>query len=330
MGFRTGKGYNGLMPVGETLSIVIPTHNTRDLVCRCLASIRKHTGNNVEVIVVDDASIDGSAANISRDFPEAHIIENNERMGFSGASNRGLALARGEYLLLLNSDTMLLEGGTDTLIRHFEENPSTGILGAQLLYPDLRPQWSAGDFPTLTWLFALSSGLGSLKSELLRTGVRMSLQKEETRKVDWVCGAAIAIRKKVWEEVGKLNETYSVYGQDLDYCRRAMDKGWERILLGAFRVIHEHGATISNHQAAAGRVQPAALWMDLLRYLDLHEGPRAGESARRVMLAGARLRILGRKLGILFTEGDTRSVFREETAAFRRAAAELSRNAASS
>jgi len=308
------------------LSIVVPTHNTRTLVRSCLESIPSRKSH--QIIVVDDASEDQTAQDITARFPEVTIIRHDSRKGFSAAVNTGLRRVEGEIILLLNSDTRLVGDGISALDHHFQGHTTTGIIGAHLVYPDGGLQWSGGSFPSALWLFALTSGLGTLRARLFGSQVVGSARGGQP--VDWVSGAAMAIRRSVFEDVGFFDEGYSVYAQDLDYCRRAAESGWTCMLREDFKVIHEHGATISRSDETAGRARPAELWNDLLRYVANHDGEPAARRARRVMRLGAFLRILARSLvGPLMT-GAVGARFRKETRVFRRAATLLSRNASTS
>lgn len=317
------------MPQQELLSIVIPTHNTKKLVLGCLESLEASAsaGWALEIIVVDDASTDGSAEAILGRFPDIRVLSHDRAQGFSKAANAGLKAAKGSRFLLLNSDTRLPSLSLEALEREFEEHGVPQIIGAQLLNPDGSPQWSGGDFPSGLWLFALTSGLGALRSRLMRPDRRNS--GEAGRVVDWVSGAAMAFDRRVWEQVGPLDESFSFYGQDLDFCRRARKAGIETILLPDFRVVHEHGGTVQRRGSAVGTVDPGLLWIDLLRYVELHHSPEVFRRFRRLMRLGAKMRLAGRGVVGLSKKGEARRQWMEDSDTYRRAAAELSRNAAS-
>ncbi len=306
------------------LSVVIPTLDTRDLVLEALDSVVRECPPETEIIVVDDGSSDGTTDAVLQRRPETIVLRNDRPHGFSAAANRGLDRARGDLLLLLNSDAVLTPGCLPPLLDAFETDPSLGIAGAALRFPDGQPQWSGGRYPTLCWLFALTSGAGSLAPSLPLYR-RMKPPGATGTAIDWVTGAAMAIRREAWNELRPLDEGYRFYGQDLDLCRRAADAGWRVSLVPGFVVVHRHGATISRKSGAADGADPRALWSDLLRWVDRHEGHQRARRARRVMLAGARLRIAALKLAGLSTSANRRRAARERRTLYSQAAESLVR-----
>ena len=276
------------------LSIVIPTHDTRELTLRCLDSLQGSPG--VEVILVDDASRDGTAEAVAARHPEVAVLRNEEPARFTRSANRGLARASGEILLLLNSDTEVEPGGLARLVEIFAREPELGIAGALLHYPDGSPQWSGGREPSLAWFFALTSGLPRLLERLPLYRRSRPLAPERPLEVDWVTGAAMAFRRAVWEVVGPLDEGFQFYAQDLDFCLRARRAGWRIEVRPEVRVLHHHGATIGRAAGARGHQHPELLWSDLLRWARKHRGPAWAARAEIALRTGARLR---RALAIL-------------------------------
>jgi N-acetylglucosaminyl-diphospho-decaprenol L-rhamnosyltransferase len=234
------------------LSVVIPTYNTAAMTLRCVQAVEAD-----ELIVVDDGSTDDTAALLS----PAISMERNS--GFAAAANRGVAAARGDIILLLNSDAIVQPGAIRALLAAFDD-PRVGIAGAQLLNEDGTPQWSGGRAPTLLWLLAVVSGLGPLFSR--RRGVPSPRRGEKVpegrmRGVDWVSGAAMAFRAEVWRAAGPLEESYRFYCQDLELCMRGRAAGWEVRVVGEARVVHAQGATIAGGSAL--HHDPSKLWPDL-------------------------------------------------------------------
>lgn len=304
----------------QTLSIVIPTHNTCELTVRCLESLRDGGAHAVETVVVDDASIDGTAEAVAESDPGAKVISTKENVGFSRAVNLGVERTTGEIVLVLNSDTEVLEGGLAALLAAFSEDPGLGIGGAELVNPDGSPQWRAGRWPTPAWLFAQASGLGSLTAGL-RSGGSAGRGSTRTGAVDWVSGAAMAVRRDVWLECGPFDEGYRFYCQDLDLCRAARRAGRRVAVIAGFRVIHHHGATISAAEGAAGSFHPGRLWADLVRFARKDGGEDAADRAARALRAGARLRLIGRGVAAPFVRD--RDAWRRESDAFREGLAGL-------
>ncbi|MFL6260980.1 MAG: glycosyltransferase [Thermoanaerobaculia bacterium] len=278
------------------LSIVIPTHDTRELTLRCLDSLRASSFPGLEVILVDDASRDGTAEAVTERHPEVVVLRNEEPARFTGSANRGLARAGGEILLLLNSDTEVEPGGLARLVEVFAREPEMGIAGALLHYPDGSPQWSGGREPSLLWFFALTSGLPALLERFPFYRRARPLAPDRPLAVDWVTGAAMAFRRAVWEAAGPLDEGFQFYAQDLDFCLRARRAGWRIEVRPEVRVLHHHGATIGRAAGARGHQHPELLWSDLLRWARKHHGQAWAARAEIALRTGVRLR---RALAIL-------------------------------
>jgi GT2 family glycosyltransferase len=303
------------------LSVVIPTHNTRDLTLRCVETLEAE-GTPVEILVVDDGGQDGTAEALAAH--DVEVLRQSPAGGFTRAANLGLARARGEILLLLNSDTEVLPGAFSPLLAAFDRDPELGVAGAALHYPDGSPQWSGGRAPSLLWLFGLTSGLPRLLARLPRYR-KVKPVGAAPGSVDWVTGAALAIRRRVWEQVGPLDEGFRFYTQDLDLCLRARAAGWKVELLPDFRVMHHHGATIARDPGSWGKQNSELLWADLLRWAMRSRGGSWGRKAALAMRAGAALRLLGRGLAGPFVPPSRRPGWRAESQALRRAADALSK-----
>jgi N-acetylglucosaminyl-diphospho-decaprenol L-rhamnosyltransferase len=297
-----------------SLSVVIPTHDTRELTLRCLESLRDGGATPVETVVVDDASSDGTTEAVAEAEPGVNVVETGENVGFSRAVNLGVERTSGGIVLVLNSDTEVLEGGLAALMAAFAEDPELGIGGAELVNPDGSPQWRAGRWPTPTWLFAQASGLGAAAARLSgrRSGGHGS---KRSGAVDWVSGAAMAVRRDVWLECGPFDEGYRFYCQDLDLCRAAKRAGRRVAVIAGFRVIHHHGATISAEEGTAGSFHPGRLWADLVRFARKDGGEDAAKRAARAIRVGARLRLIGRGIAGPFVRD--RVAWRRDSDAYR-------------
>jgi len=299
------------------LSVVIPTHDTRELTLRCLASLGAARAD-AEVIVVDDGSHDGTAEEIGRRHPSVRVLSHPSALGFTAAVNRGLLEAGGGLLFLLNSDTEVDAETLPRLVAAFGANPRLGAGGACLRYPDGRPQWSGGRAPTPAWLFALASGLPALLSALPGYRRLHPLAAEARGDVDWVSGAAMAIRRAAWEEVGPLDEGFAFYCQDLDFCLRLRSAGWEVRVVPGMLVLHHGGATIGKTSGALkARQHPGLLWTDLVRLARKHGGDEAARKTAATLRLGGRLRVLSRSAALPLVPADLRPAWREDTEAFR-------------
>jgi hypothetical protein len=216
------------------LSIIIVSFNTKDLLKRCLASLTVFP----EVIVVDNGSTDGTVGMLKKiKGLKIKIIENKGNVGFAKAVNQGLRQAKGEYLLLLNSDIFVKKDALVKLMAFAKNQPQTGVVGGRLLNPDGSSQGSCFYLPTLTkvikeFWFNGPSTLG-----------KYTPAGNKPVEVEAVMGAVFLIPKKVLGKVGFLDERYFMYFEDLDYCRKVKQAGFRVYYLPAAEFIHEHGAS---------------------------------------------------------------------------------------
>lgn len=312
---RAGQGDAGAA-IGPRLSVVVPTHDTRALTERCFAALAVACGPDCELLLVDDASSDGTAAAITRAHPRVRVLRLEGPQGFTAAANAGLAAATGEILWLLNSDTEVDRAAPDALLDAFARNPWLGVAGAALHTPDGRPQWSGGRAPGLPWMLALASGGAALLGRVpgyrrvKQVGARAGVE------VDWVSGAALAIRREVWRRSAPLDGRFRFYGQDVDLCLRVRDLGWQVMIVPGVRVLHHEGATIGRDaEAVAGRYHAAHLWTDLVRLAEKRGGPVRARRARATMLAGATLRVGVRRLAIPLVPISARAAWQDDTRA---------------
>ena len=224
------------------LSIVIVNYNGRRFLEECITSIRQFVFSSHEVIIVDNASSDGSADYIEAHFPEVRLIRSANNSGFTGGNNLGVQAARGELVLLLNNDTQLLTS-IDPALTEFK-NTKLGALGAHLFYGDGRNQPSVGY--THTPLRILLSWVGLSKFRWLPSIFRRTEYAPEfydTRHDDvaWVSGAFLLTRRDLWQAIGGLDERYFMYVEDVDYCKQVRDLGFKVIYIPSVKVVHYEG-----------------------------------------------------------------------------------------
>jgi N-acetylglucosaminyl-diphospho-decaprenol L-rhamnosyltransferase len=280
----------GSSSAGIPLSIVIPTHDTRELTLRCLGSLYAAPVAGMEVILVDDASADATAETARERHPGTIVLRHDTALGFTRSANVGIARAQGTILLLLNSDTEVEPGGLGRLVEIFAREPKLGIAGALLHYPDGSPQWSGGREPSLAWFFALASGLPARLARLPFYRRVKPLAVNRPLPVDWVTGAAMAFRREAWQAVGPLDEGFQFYAQDLDFCLRAKRAGWRTEIRPELKVLHHHGATIGRAAGSRGHQHQGLLRSDLLRWARKHRGPGWAARAELALRIGAAFR----------------------------------------
>ena len=265
-----------------TLSIIIVSWNVCELLRACLRSILDGRGDlPLEIIVVDSGSKDGSVEMIRETFPVVKLIARSDNVGFPKGNNLGLAQASGQYLLLLNPDTEIVGDALTTMIDYMEQHPRIGALGPQLLNPDGTVQSSRRRFPTLMTAFFESTWLqGMAPQKLLRDYYVLDVSDEETAMVDWVTGACLLTRCEIYKQVGGLDEDYFMYSEELDWCRRIKDAGWDIVYSPTAQVLHHVGK--SSEQAVTHRhinYQRAKL-----RYFRKHHGHLAATALRIFLL----------------------------------------------
>lgn len=299
------------------VSVIVPTHDTRVLTERCFAALAASPPPSCELILVDDASRDGTAESIVARHPEVRVLRLEGRQGFAAAANAGAAAARGELLWIVNSDTEVAPGAAVRMVEAFARDPALGIAGAQLCTATGEPSWSGGQQPDARWLFVLASGVAPHLGRL--PGYRrVKHPGVPGGEADWVSGAAMMVRRTVWDAIGPFDERYAFYCQDVDLCLAARAACWRVAVVGDARVVHHEGGTIGRDAGAFGaRVAPALLWSDLVRCAAKHGGAPAATSARRALVAGALLRVGARWLVTPLVPRPARDAFRRDTAALR-------------
>ena len=234
------------------LSIIIVSWNVRELLEGCLRSIVGQSALTLQIIVVDGASSDGSAAMVAEQFPEVELVACQENVGFPRGNNLGLERANGRYILLLNPDTIVHGDALAQMESYLEENSQVGVVGPQLLNDDGSVQSSRRRFPTVNTAFFESTWLQPYAPQaLLDQYYVQDVADDETAVVDWVMGACLMTRQEVVAQVGGLDEAYFMYSEELDYCRRVHAAGWQVVYYPQAQVTHLSGK--SSEQAVTYR-----------------------------------------------------------------------------
>ena len=226
------------------LSISIVSFNTIDLLSNCLASIFEHTTDiSFEVLVVDNASQDGTPGMVMRNYPQVKLIVNQKNLGFAAANNQALRESVGKYVLLLNSDTIVLPNALTKLVNFMDAKPDIGVLGCKLLNPDGSLQRSCRSFPTLQTEFFEKSGLNRLfpKSRLFGKYKMTYWDFDDLQEVDQPSGACLLVRRDAIDEVDLMDETFFMYWEDVDWCYRIKQANWKIYYTPAVEIIHLGG-----------------------------------------------------------------------------------------
>lgn len=229
------------------VSILVVSYNTREMTLACLRSIRAETRTPVEILLVDNASADGSAAAVAAEFPEVTLMAETVNHGFAAANNLAAARARGDYLLLLNPDTLVLDGAIDRLLDFARARPRARIWGGRTVFGDgtLNPG-SCWRRMTLWGLFVQATGLSSVfrGSAILNPESYGGWDRSTERQVDIVSGCFLMIARADWQALGGFDPAFFMYGEEADLClRAARDLGARPRVTPAARIVHYAGAS---------------------------------------------------------------------------------------
>ena len=297
------------------IAVVIVNHETREHLRACLETVRAEGPG--EVVVVDNASRDGSAAMVRAAFPEARLIENADNPGYGAASNRGIAACRAPFVLLLNSDTRVRPGALAALGRELGAYPRAALFGPLLLNPDGTRQPSCFPFLTPFTVLAMNTYLNRLVRHAPVVGrpfwpVYFPVPAGE---VPWVKGAALAIRREAFEAVGGFDESYFLYAEEMDLCWRLRAAGWQIRFTPEAAVVHEEGAS-------TGRLRPemaVRLFASLAHFHRLHSPPGTLPRLRwAVTLAMAEHVVRDTVKSVLTADPERRRALGDDLAVWRR------------
>jgi GT2 family glycosyltransferase len=277
------------------ISIVIVSWNARDYLRGCLHSIancRAHS--KLQVIVVDNDSRDGSPEMVEREFPSVRLIRTGRNIGFAAGNNVGIRASRGRYVFLVNSDVVILSGCLDKLRCFLDDHPKVGLTGPRVLNADRSLQLSCRRLPT-PWnsfcrMLALDSAFPNSKFfQGWRVGPR---EHDTTKPVEVLSGCFWAARRTAIDAVGLLDEGYFMYAEDIDWCKRFKEGGWQVYYTNESEAVHFGGASSGN--------QPERFFIEMhradLRYWRKHHG-RIGAAYYALIILGQQiLRIVPRSM----------------------------------
>jgi GT2 family glycosyltransferase len=276
------------------LSIIILCWNDLKVIGDCLQSIYATTrSTEFEVIVVDNGSTDGSIEFIRRNYPQAQVIENGKNLRFAKANNIGIRASQGEYVLILNPDTIIHEWALDRIVPFADSHPEAGAFGCRILYADGRYQGCARPFPSIRgeWITALQLDALARLSDWFQAGNYVGWDGDTQRTVGWLAGCFILVRGNLLKTLGGFDEQFFYYHEDMDLCHRVWQAGYTILYTPDVTTTHLGGHSTSK------RFPPIGFVLDgqITRYLYFYKyyGRRGVRQIRRVALVALTLRIVG-------------------------------------
>ncbi len=266
------------------LSVVIVSWNVRELLSACLDSCLKPTDSaklNLELIVVDSASSDGTGAFIAEHYPQVKLLAQDRNVGFTAGNNIGLRIASGRHVLLLNPDTLVLGDALSQMVAYLDAHLTTGAIGPQTRNPDGSIQSTRRRFPTvMTGVFESSWLQRFAPRRLLARYYATDIADDVTAEVDWVQGSALMVRREVYLQVGGLDEAFMMFSEEMDWCKRIKAAGWGVSYLGNAHIIHYGGQ--STEQVTTRK--HVLFQQSKLHYFRKHHGRLAAEFLRLFLL----------------------------------------------
>jgi N-acetylglucosaminyl-diphospho-decaprenol L-rhamnosyltransferase len=254
------------------VSVVVVTYNAMPYLERCLESV-----SGYELIVVDHGSTDGSLELMRERFSHARVIEQENR-GFGAGMNTGMRAASGRYFLLLNSDAWVLGDAVEKLRAFADDRPEAALVGPRLLNPDGSLQRSVRGFPTLWRLATEYFFLRKLapRSRVFNAFFGAGFDHDSVREAEWLGAACLLVRREAVDDVGHFDEDFFMFSEEVDWCRRFRDSGWQVLFYPGAEVVHVFSSSYNPalfHELVRGH----------LRFLAKHRGPRTAERARRLL-----------------------------------------------
>ena len=273
------------------VSVIIVNWNTRDLLRDCLRSVVAQTRASHEIIVVDNASTDASVAMLRAEFPDVTLIANPDNRGFAAANNQGLAVAHGDNVLLLNPDTVILDHAIDTMLNWLAHHPRVGCVGCQVLEGPGAIQRTCFADPDPFNQAIVELGLMRLSALIPRFGKPWYIDWDRTsqRVVDVVSGMFMLVPRAVLAKVGPLDDTFFIYAEEADWCRRIRAAGYTCVFAPVAQIVHLDGGSKSTAQIKS------RMWVQKqkshLLYVKKHDGAVAYNVVRAMFVTSSALRL---------------------------------------
>jgi GT2 family glycosyltransferase/lipopolysaccharide/colanic/teichoic acid biosynthesis glycosyltransferase len=272
------------------VSVIIVNYNVKHFLEQCLMAIEQARHNlNIEIIVVDNASVDGSQAMVKKKFPDVKLIENSKNFGFAKANNIGLRLARGRYILILNPDTLIQEDTIIVLKKFLDEHPAVSAVGCKLINPDGSFQiTSRRSIPTPWVAFTKIVGLSRIfpKSKIFGRYNLSYIPPDVESEVDVLSGSLMMVRREVFEKVGYFDEDYFMYGEDIDLCYRIKKAGGKIYYTPKTKAIHYKGESTKKSEFS----HIANFYSSMLIFINKHFKDRYSIFVKSLIIVGIYLR----------------------------------------
>lgn len=225
------------------LSIIIVNWNTREMLRDCLHSVFDTLGDlAAEVILVDNASTDGSAQMVAQEFAQVQLVVNSQNLGFARANNKGMARAKGQFVLLLNTDTLVRGDVLQAMVGYMQAHPAVGILGPRVLNRDGTVQHSATGYPTLGRLVLQTLGLD--RFQMFDHYQMAHWRRDAPREIEVISGCCLMARAAALPQIGLLDSDFFFFGEETDWCRRFARAGWQVMFAPVGEIVHFGGGSV--------------------------------------------------------------------------------------
>lgn len=248
------------------LSIIITSYKNPELLKVCIDSVRKNISlADYEIIVADSATEEKTEMLMREDYPEITFIASKDNIGFSGTVNNGLKMARGEHILILNGDVIVVKNSIEKLLEFVKSNPQVGIAGPQLLNFNSVLQFSSFRFYTPLTIIYRRTGLGKLgfAKKHLEWFMMKNFDHQSIQEVDWVMGSALMTSRKAVQKIGLMDLQFRLYFEDTDWCRRFWENGYKVVYFPEAKVYHYHGRGSAGNSAIKSLMFNRLTWVHI-------------------------------------------------------------------
>lgn len=276
----------------HNISIVIPSRNVKDDLQKCLGSVFKiYTNGEIEVIVSDSNSTDGTAEMIAEHFPMVKVCGSDEAGSYAASINRGIKVTTGKFIMFLDSDAIMLKQTAPGLLNFLQTHPDVGAVVCKVFYPDGSVQLTPRRNPTLLGLvFGRESILNKFfpRNKISRNYLMLDeLERDEPFEVDWASSACMVIKRDVLEKVGFMDEGYPFYWTDADFCRRVKNSGWKIYYVPQAEVVHDMR---NNPDKKKSTFMIRSFHYGIYRYFRKHSTKSAFNPLNLILLIGLSVR----------------------------------------